>query len=81
MAFGLVFFVKFVTAARDNHFKSLKITESNSEFKFSECDIVAIHIVLNTKVTQERLANIASMLNHHPGVGESIQVAGSPIVS
>ena len=40
-----------------------------------------MHIVLRTKVFQEKLSNIAFMLKHHPEVGENLRVEKSHIVS
>ncbi|XP_047126737.1 E3 ubiquitin-protein ligase rnf213-alpha isoform X2 [Hydra vulgaris] len=75
LAFGLVFFGKNVVTARSKFFSSLKTV---GDLDNSIYDITAIHIVLNTRVIQERIGNMALILRNHPEISDMISL-NSPI--
>ncbi|XP_065674932.1 E3 ubiquitin-protein ligase rnf213-alpha-like isoform X2 [Hydra vulgaris] len=75
LAFGLVFFGKNVITARSKFSSSLKTI---SDLDKSIYDITAIHIVLNTRVTKERIENMALILRNHPEISDVISL-NSPI--
>ncbi|XP_065678763.1 E3 ubiquitin-protein ligase rnf213-alpha isoform X3 [Hydra vulgaris] len=67
LAFGLMSFMKLVIISRNKYFNACGI-KLNDIINNTNCDIVSIHIALNTKVFAERLKSISSMLILQPNL-------------
>ncbi|XP_065678766.1 E3 ubiquitin-protein ligase rnf213-alpha isoform X3 [Hydra vulgaris] len=67
LAIGLISFIKLVIVSRNEYFNAYGIKLTNN----TDYDLVSIHIALNTKVFEERLKSISSMLTLQPKLKET----------
>ncbi|XP_065678762.1 E3 ubiquitin-protein ligase rnf213-alpha isoform X2 [Hydra vulgaris] len=75
LAHGLVFFVRNIVTARSSFFSSSKVFDDLDK---SSYDIIALHVVLNTRITQERIGNVELILRSYPEISDMISLT-SPI--
>ncbi|XP_065675221.1 E3 ubiquitin-protein ligase rnf213-alpha-like isoform X3 [Hydra vulgaris] len=70
LEFGLISFMNMVIISRNKYFNACAI-KYNDIINNNDCDIVSIHIALNTKVFEERLKSISLMLILQPQLKET----------
>ncbi|XP_065676803.1 E3 ubiquitin-protein ligase rnf213-alpha-like isoform X2 [Hydra vulgaris] len=70
LAYGLISFTNSVIISRNKYFNACGI-KLNDIINNTNCDIVSIHIALNTKIFEERLKSISLMLILQPKLKEA----------
>nr|XP_047126393.1 E3 ubiquitin-protein ligase RNF213 isoform X3 [Hydra vulgaris] len=70
LAYGLISFTNSVVISRNKYFDACGI-KLNDIINNTNCDIVSIHIALNTKIFEERLKSISLMLILQPKLKEA----------
>ncbi|XP_047126436.1 E3 ubiquitin-protein ligase rnf213-alpha isoform X2 [Hydra vulgaris] len=70
LAYGLISFTNSVVISRNKYFDACGI-KLNDIINNNNCDIVSIHIALNTKIFEERLKSISLMLILQPKLKEA----------